>query len=99
MSILKKMMKMKKLQDSYYIINITGKKENQQIKELKYEVLSNLQAINYNFTGSSYKVLRSDVEKWYGGDLTGLLRKDEWKSKVQVKLEDNVYISNAQKQY
>lgn len=97
-------------------------KENEQIKELKYEVLSNLEAkvdvltgsgmelsqainkakesinsIDYLIDGNRQEVLRSDVEKWYGQDLSGLLKKEQWKNKVQDKLEDNQYLNNCTK--
>lgn len=62
-----------------------------------FALIDNLQAINYNFTDTKYKVLRSDVEKWYGGDLSGLLKKEEWKSKVQDKIENNKYVSDCTK--
>lgn len=77
--------------------------ENQINKALIYNstaafaLIDNLEAINYNIMGLNYKVLRSDVEKWYGGDLTGLLKNDEWKRKVQDKLEDNEYVNDCTK--
>jgi len=49
------------------------------------------------FTGLTYKVLRYDVEKWYGQDLSGLLKNEECKSKVQNKLENNKYLNNCTK--
>jgi hypothetical protein len=60
-----------------------------------FALIDNLEAINYNFTDRDYKVLRSDVEKWYGEDLSGLLNSDAWKSKVQDKLVDNEYVNNC----
>jgi hypothetical protein len=59
-----------------------------------FALIDNLQGINYSFPGTNYTILRSDVEKLYGGDLRGLLRKDEWKSKVQDKLLDSEYVNN-----
>jgi hypothetical protein len=55
--------------------------ENKVNKALIYNstaasaLIDNLEVINYNFTNSKYKVLHSDVEKWYGKDLPGLLMK------------------------
>ncbi|MBU3098897.1 MULTISPECIES: DUF4825 domain-containing protein [Clostridium] len=60
-----------------------------------FALIDNLQVINYKFTGSTCKVSRLDVEKWYGRDLTGLLKKEEWKSKVQDKLEDSNYVNDC----
>lgn len=62
-----------------------------------FALIDNLQVINYNFTGSSYKVSRSAVEKWYGQDLSGLFKKEEWKSKVQDKLKDSGYVNDCSK--
>jgi hypothetical protein len=59
-----------------------------------FALIDNLQGINYSFPGTTYTILRSDVEKLYGGDLPGLLRKDEWKGKVQDKLLDSEYVNN-----
>ena len=59
-----------------------------------FALIDNLQAINYSFIGTNYKILRSDVEKLYGGDLPGLLNKEAWKSKVQDKLSDNEYLND-----
>ncbi|MEK6263445.1 MAG: hypothetical protein N2B06_01465 [Clostridium sp.] len=39
--------------------------------------------------------MRSDVEKWYDTELSGLLSSKEWKSKVQDKLESIEYVNNC----
>lgn len=57
-----------------------------------FALIDNLQEINYNFTDSSYKFLRSDVEKMVGEDLSSLLIKTEWKIKVQDKLQSGQYL-------
>jgi hypothetical protein len=62
-----------------------------------FALISNLEAINYNFTDRDYKVLRSDIEKWYGEDLSGMLNSEEWKNKVQNKLQDSEYVINCTK--
>lgn len=62
-----------------------------------FALIDNLQGINYSFTGTTYTILRSDVEKWYGQALSGLLKKDEWKSKVQDKLEEDEYVNDFTK--
>jgi len=59
-----------------------------------FALIENLEAIKYNFPGSSYKALRFDFQKWYGDDLSSLLIDYEWKSKVQDRLKDNDYINN-----
>ncbi|MBW9151729.1 DUF4825 domain-containing protein [Clostridium estertheticum] len=79
------------------IANINENKVNKALiynSTVAFALIDNLQVINYNFTGSAYKVSRLDVEKWYGRELPGLLKKEEWKSKVQDKLEDNKYVSD-----
>jgi len=73
--------------------------ENKAKKALIYNstvafaLIDNLEGINYNFTGLTYKVSRSDVEKWYGQNLSDLLKSEEWKSKVQDKLKENEYVN------
>jgi len=84
----------------YTIENINEYRVNKALiynSTVAFALIDNLEGINYNFTGLTYKVLRSDVEKWYGQGLSGLLKKDEWKSKVQDKLEDNQYLNNCTK--
>ncbi|MCB2307750.1 DUF4825 domain-containing protein [Clostridium estertheticum] len=79
------------------IANINENKVNKALiynSTVAFALIENLQVINYNFTGSAYKVSRLDVEKWYGRDLPGLLKKEEWKSKVQDKLEENKYVND-----
>ena len=77
--------------------------ENKAKKALIYNstvafaLIDNLEGINYNFTGLTYKVSRSDVEKWYGQKLSDLLKSEEWKSKVQDKLEENEYVNGFTK--
>ncbi len=84
-----------------YKDNIGNVNESKVNKALIYNstaafaLIENLQVITYNFTGSKYKVLRSDVEKWYDTDLALLLKKDAWKNKVQRKLQDNGYVDNC----
>ncbi|MBU3153745.1 DUF4825 domain-containing protein [Clostridium estertheticum] len=80
------------------IANINENKVNKALiynSTVAFALIDNLQVINYNFTGSAYKVSRLDVEKWYGRDLPGLLKKEEWKNKVQDKLEDNKYVNDC----
>jgi hypothetical protein len=82
------------------IENINENKVNKALiynSTVAFALIDNLEAINYNFTGIKYKVLRSDVKKWYGKDISDLLKKDIWKSKVQDKLNDNEYVNNCAK--
>lgn len=82
------------------IENINENKVNKALiynSTVVFALIDNLKGINYNFTGLTYKVSRSDVEKWYGQNLSGLLKSEEWKSKVQDKLEDNEYVNNCRK--
>jgi len=60
-----------------------------------FALIDNLEEIDYNFTGSSFKVKRADVEKWYGSNLSWLLTKDTWKNKVQDKLENYDFIKTC----
>ncbi|MEG0641144.1 MAG: DUF4825 domain-containing protein [Clostridium sp.] len=62
-----------------------------------FALIDNLEVISYNFMGSIYKVLRTDIEKWYGEDLAELLNETKWKSKIQDKLEDNNYVNEFTK--
>ena len=77
--------------------------KNKVVKALLYNstaafaLIDNIEAINYNFTGLTYKVSRSDVEKWYGQNLSALLNTEDWKSKTQLKLEDNEYVNGFAK--
>ena len=57
-----------------------------------FALIDNLEAINFNFTGESYKVLRKDVEKWYEAELSSLTEKDTWNKLVQNKLSYNEYV-------
>ena len=57
-----------------------------------FALIDNLDAINYKFTDSSYKFLRSDIEKWAGEDLSSLLTKDKWKIKVQDRIQNGQYV-------
>jgi len=56
-----------------------------------FALIDNLEEINYNFIDLSYKFLRNDVEKLVGEDLSSLLTKDEWRIKVQDRLENGEY--------
>lgn len=60
---------------------------------IAFALIDNLQAINYKVNDLNYKVLRSDVEKWYDVDLVKLLEKEQWRVKVQDKLKDTEYIN------
>jgi hypothetical protein len=62
-----------------------------------FALVDNLEVINYNFSDVEYKVLRSDVEKWYGTELSGLLSSKEWKNKVQNMLKGIEYVDNCAK--
>ncbi|MBU3143528.1 DUF4825 domain-containing protein [Clostridium sp. CF012] len=85
--------------DVNYKNTIENINENKVNKALIYNstaafaLIDNLEVINYNFTNLTYKVSRSDVEKWYGQKLSGLLKSEEWKNKVQDKLLDYEYVN------
>ncbi len=60
-----------------------------------FVLIDNLEAVKFSFEGSSYKVLRSDVEKWYGVNLTALAEKDVWDNTVQSKLSNDAYVQSC----
>ncbi len=60
-----------------------------------FVLIDNLEAVAFNFEGSSYKVLRSDVEKWYGVNLQTLAEKSVWEKTVQNKLSDDDYVQSC----
>jgi hypothetical protein len=88
-----------------YKVTVENTSENKVQKALIYDsiaafaLIDNLEGINYNFQGTSYKVLRSDIKKLYDMELSSLLNKEEWKSKVQNRLEDQAYINNCFKNF
>jgi hypothetical protein len=73
--------------------------EEQLDKDLIYNsiaafaLIDNLEGVNYNFTDSTYKFLRSDVEKFVGEDLSSILTVDEWKVKIKDRLENGEYVN------
>lgn len=62
-----------------------------------FALIDNLEALNLNFAGSSYQVLRSDVEAWYGAELSVLAEKDVWAGEVQGRLADGKYVISCKK--
>jgi hypothetical protein len=60
-----------------------------------FALIDNLEGIYFKFPSATYVVKRSDFEKWYGVELSALLEKELWKSKVQDKLEDSKYLNTA----
>lgn len=60
-----------------------------------FVLIDNLEAVRFNFEEASYKILRSDVEKWYGTSLRTLAGKGIWEEKVQSKLRDDKYVHNC----
>jgi len=86
-----------------YKETVLGIGENKVNKALIYNstaafaLIDNLEAINYKFTGASYKVSRSETEKWYGAKLSTLTEKDVWNKEVQSSLDDNEYLQKCTK--
>ena len=61
-----------------------------------FRYIDNLEAIIYHFEDVTYKVTRSDVEKWYGAVWDALDdNQTVWKKEVQSKLADESYVSKA----
>jgi hypothetical protein len=82
------------------IQNIGGEKVEKALlynSTAAFALIGNLKYIVYNFTGVSYKVSRTDVEKLYD-DFGNILKELNWKSNVQSKLNDKQYVSQSAKQ-
>ena len=62
-----------------------------------FALIDNLEELNINFTGSSYKVLRSDTQQWYGVELATLAEEDVWAGTLQDKLADEEYVRSCKK--
>lgn len=60
-------------------------------------LIDNLKAIDFNFTGASFKVSRESVEKWYDTDLSSLFAEAAWKNKVQSRMQDGDYVLKCTK--
>ncbi|WP_315121196.1 DUF4825 domain-containing protein [uncultured Clostridium sp.] len=57
-----------------------------------FALIDNLEAITFNFTDSSYKITRNDVEDWYKIDLSSLVDETKWSKEVQEKLGEKNYV-------
>ncbi|MBU5483985.1 DUF4825 domain-containing protein [Clostridium sp. MSJ-11] len=57
-----------------------------------FALIDNLEAITFNFTDSSYKIARNDVEDWYKIDLSSLVDETKWSKEIQEKLEEKNYV-------
>ncbi|MBP1157383.1 MULTISPECIES: DUF4825 domain-containing protein [unclassified Paenibacillus] len=57
-----------------------------------FALIDNLEAIHFHFSGASAKVLRSDVERWYGVKASTLAEQGNWRNRVQSKLVDEEYV-------
>ncbi|MGE8203303.1 DUF4825 domain-containing protein [Heyndrickxia sp. NPDC080065] len=79
--------------------NIGEVKVNQSLiynSTAAFALIDNLQAIIYNFPGTSYKVKRTDVEKLYS-NFGEILKEDHWNKEVQNKLNDSEFVTSAEK--
>ena len=59
-----------------------------------FALIDNLQVIVYNFSGASYQVKRSDIEKIYP-NLSNILTKGNWQTLVQSKMNDKKFVENT----
>lgn len=57
-----------------------------------FALIDNLEAITFNFTDSSYKITRDDVEDWYKVDVASLADETKWSKEVQEKLREKNYV-------
>ncbi len=62
-----------------------------------FALIDNLEEVIFNFEGSSFRILRNDVEEWYGVGLQALAEKTAWKEEVQSKLDDTDYLQSCLK--
>lgn len=60
-----------------------------------FSLIDNLEAIQFKIDGTSYNVVRSHVEQWYGVKLATLTEADTWASLVQSKLNDSKYLQEV----
>jgi hypothetical protein len=77
------------------VMNIGEEKVNRALiynATAVFALIDNLDAIRFDFAGESYKATRSDVEKWYGVDVSTLVDKGSWEKLVQSKLHDPEYV-------
>jgi hypothetical protein len=59
-----------------------------------FALIDNLQEIDYNFPGVSYRVKRTDIEALYP-NFTDILQTDQWKTSVQMKMDDTRYVDET----
>jgi hypothetical protein len=59
-----------------------------------FALIDNLKVLRFNFQGSSYTITRSEVEKWYGIELSQLQDPLTWQKHVQRKLTDISYVDS-----
>ncbi|MEW9095911.1 MAG: DUF4825 domain-containing protein [Clostridiaceae bacterium] len=57
-----------------------------------FALIDNLKSITFNFTDSSYRIARNDVEDWYKVDLSSLVDETKWSKEVQEKLGEKNYV-------
>lgn len=59
-----------------------------------FALIDNLQIIDYNFSGASYQVKRTDIESLYS-NFNNILEQDNWSNYVQSKMDDHQYVEAA----
>lgn len=60
-----------------------------------FTLIDNLEAVIFNFAGLPFKILRTDVEKWYGVELKTLAEKETWERTVRSKLNEEDYVQSC----
>lgn len=54
--------------------------------------IDNLSTIVYHFSGNEFSFTRTQIERVFGTNLSGLLNEKDWKEKVQCKMGDENFI-------
>jgi len=59
-----------------------------------FALIDNLQEVDYNFPGTSYRVKRTDIEELYS-NFADILQTNQWKTSVQAKMDDTQYVDET----
>lgn len=59
-----------------------------------FALIDNLKEIDYNFSGTSYRVKRNDIEGLYS-NFADILQSNRWKTSVQMMMDDTQYVDET----